>query len=179
MDAEDIRLNDPWERQPGETAKAFKAFCVYRDMGLDRTLTAAWRLMAVNSRRKRGANRAVQEWYQKNRWKERARAWDNEQDRLLRSSKLHEIKDMGKRHAQQGKAMQIKGIAKLQKIKDNDLTPSQALDYILEGTKLERLAVGEPTERSEVLSRLTFLEIPVDADDDDDVDDDEPASDRD
>jgi len=37
------RQRKPWERRPDETARAYGAFCVYRDLGPDRTLTLAVR----------------------------------------------------------------------------------------------------------------------------------------
>ena len=36
-------MNKPWERQPGETAKAYAAFLLYRDLpAVDRSVAAAW-----------------------------------------------------------------------------------------------------------------------------------------
>ena len=36
-------MRDLWDRQPGETAKAYAAFLVYRDLpAIDRSVAAAW-----------------------------------------------------------------------------------------------------------------------------------------
>ena len=55
----------PWDRQPGETAKAFAAFLLYRDLpAIDRSVAAAWG-------RKKGRKR-VERWCTSNDWVNRA-----------------------------------------------------------------------------------------------------------
>ncbi len=77
-----------WEIQPGESAKAFAAFAVYRRLGSTRTVEETWR--QYRSRPGDGhepsgqhaAPRAMpyfSEWAVKWRWQEHALAWDQEQ----------------------------------------------------------------------------------------------------
>lgn len=65
----------PWERQPGESAKAFSAFCVYRDLGLGRSIVRAYQLgtgrpAAVH------AGGSWCKWAHQHRWTERADNYD-------------------------------------------------------------------------------------------------------
>jgi len=59
----------PWEQMPGESGPAYAAFVAYRDLGPSRTFKA-------------GADQAgkheslMRRWATRNRWRERAWAWD-------------------------------------------------------------------------------------------------------
>ncbi len=71
----------PWDRLPSESAAAYRAFIVYRDMGTDRSLSAvARRLKTRTGGDSEGAkNRApsrIKHWSTTHRWVERAAAWD-------------------------------------------------------------------------------------------------------
>jgi len=89
----------PWERQQGESAKAFDAFECYRMLGPDRSLQAAWekhytRPGTLLARQRKGKEQAGQfpgywgAWATKWRWRERAAAWDEEVATLARDQEL-------------------------------------------------------------------------------------------
>lgn len=65
---------DPWERQPGETAKRHQRFLVFRDLGLTRTLAKASDELALSY----SHVRALAAQY---RWQDRVSAWDTHQQR--------------------------------------------------------------------------------------------------
>lgn len=75
-----------WEPQPGETAKAFAAFCAFRDLPPERrTVPAAFQ--ALHGRPSGGHGGASQWrlWRSKNAWDARVDAWDREQDRVAQA----------------------------------------------------------------------------------------------
>jgi hypothetical protein len=66
-----------WERQRGETAKQYRAFLVYRDLGLGaRSIPATARALDLSQR-----SGQVGAWSARNLWGERVRAWDEELER--------------------------------------------------------------------------------------------------
>jgi hypothetical protein len=137
----------PWDRQPGESSKAYHAFCVYRDAASARTFEAVAEMLRCS-----GAN--VRRWAKKWRWVERTRAFDIDVDRIERAALVRERLAMKKRMARQGVDMQVvagDGLAELQRlIKDKDnslrLTPSDIARLAEVGGKLERYARGEDEE---------------------------------
>jgi hypothetical protein len=65
-----------WDRQPGESEAAYRAFCAFRDMGADRSVLEAFR----QSEGKVGAKQATgrwNKWVKDHRWYERVRDYEN------------------------------------------------------------------------------------------------------
>lgn len=63
----------PYDRQPNETDKSWAAFCVYRDLGRERTLEKAQKQCNYKSCYN------LFQWSSKYKWRERCRAFDDEE----------------------------------------------------------------------------------------------------
>lgn len=126
----------PWERQNGETPKQFEAFVVYRDMGEERSLAKVGNAL--------GKSKALMErWSSANNWVERAGAWDNEQDRILRQQQLKDIKKMRERHAKIAEAGLIKAAQALKNMNPEDFKPGDIPKFLEACSKLERISRGD------------------------------------
>ena len=69
-------MNKPWERQPGETAKAYAAFLLYRDLlAIDRSVPAA---REGQERDMKGTLRQWHGWSMRNGWVNRAAEHDSD-----------------------------------------------------------------------------------------------------
>jgi hypothetical protein len=134
-------LPSPWERQPGETAKSYGAFCVFRDLGPRRSLSECCLRFYGEGR----ANLAqISTWSAKFRWVERCRAWDDHLDALARQEQEQQRKEMVERHASTAKAAVEKAAEAVAKIVPADLKPTDIIKWLVEAAKLERLSRGEP-----------------------------------
>lgn len=133
----------PWERQPEETTKAYEAFCIYRDMGRERSLSKV-------AEKLQKSYTLIGRWSRENGWVERAAKWDDEQDRIEREIAQREqakaIKDMRKKHADLGQAMLIKAARALAKIPDDEIKPADISRMVDVGSKLERISRGDVGE---------------------------------
>jgi hypothetical protein len=145
-----------WDQLPGESSKAYAAFCIYRDQGPRRSLDEASRVyhskptQAANnapSGRKREASGQVRRWAERWHWGARARAWDQELDRVKRSKQVEAAEEMAERHAKEALMLQNKAVERLRQLRPEELKPRDTLSFLIEAAKLERLARGEPTER--------------------------------
>lgn len=78
----------PWERQPGETAKAFQAFRAYRDLypPRDRSVLAAYRQAKGKPHARRAAG-IWNRWCAEHAWVERAHAYDLHREQLERQAR--------------------------------------------------------------------------------------------
>ena len=129
----------PWERQEGETARAYEGFSVYRDMGAERSLAKVGQRLGKSKAQ-------MEKWSKKYSWVARAEAWDIEQDRLIRVALTKDIGAMRKRHADMAKAMLMKAAKALAKIPDDEIKASDISRMVDVASKLERISKGDVGE---------------------------------
>lgn len=156
-------MSEYWERLPGETNKAFRAFCIYRDLRQNRSFAQ------VQAKLGKKSKSYIAHWSKKNKWVERVKSFDDDEDRILRLKHQESIQKMNERQAQQAETFQrilflpVTAISdRLRKDKDNktpaieDLNKLNTLELIeLIGqlsrnygnlVNIERIARGVPTE---------------------------------
>lgn len=125
-----------WERQPEETAKAFEAFAIYRDMGNDRSIAKV--------AEKLGKSEALlHRWSSRYEWVKRAAAWDDE---VARQTARELMRDMAKTRARQRKQalkMQHKGLELLKDINPGDAKLSEIVSLLKLGMEQERICLGD------------------------------------
>lgn len=133
----------PWERRENESTKAYESFCIYRDMGRERSLSKV-------SEKQQKSGSLINRWSRENGWVERAAKWDDEQERIEREiaqkEQVKAIKDMRKRHADLGQAMLIKAARALAKLPDDEIKPQDISRMVDVASKLERISRGDVGE---------------------------------
>lgn len=128
----------PWERQKGETEKAYEAFSIYRDLGEGRTLTEVTK--------KLGKSRTlIDRWRVNWNWYERVREYDNSLAEAARAKAIKDRKAMIDRHIDIALQVQEKALTALKRLKTDDMTPKDIKEYIKMATDLERLT-REPAD---------------------------------
>jgi hypothetical protein len=165
----------PGGRRPGEPSKAFGYFTTYREQGPTRSLAKVAREHRCS---KTNLAQMSAQWA----WVERAAEWDDYADAQARQRDLAEreesVRRMNERHAKIGReAVDVasrkiaeygpaKGSAKQRaeaKRRFDELPVAAAARLLDSGSKLERLALGETTERLEVREAQKWVErmIPI------------------
>ncbi len=122
----------PWERQEGESDKAYEAFATYRDMGSERTVTAVANKLSKS-------RQLIERWKGKYNWSERVRLYDNELEKQAFAKAVRERKNMNDRHIKIAMQMQKKALEALQVMSADDMSPRDIKDFIKIATELERL----------------------------------------
>jgi len=131
-----------WERQKDESSRAYAAFCVYRDLGIERSLDKA----LATANKKPTNRRHWARWMEKYNWVKRTKAYDDYIERKKREEKEKAILDMAERHAKLAMAFQQRIAERIKVIDPSELSPSDMAKWLDIATKLERLSRGEPTE---------------------------------
>jgi hypothetical protein len=135
----------PWQRQRGESSKAFGYFVLYRDMpSTERSVAAAYRHKTGKTARQPPGwwTKLAQTW----RWVERAQTFDDEQDRLFREASRKAIEEMADRHAKVAMLFTQHVVSRLAAIDPQELTAADLIRWFDTAVKVERLSRGEPTE---------------------------------
>lgn len=122
----------PWERQKGESEKAFEAFSIYRDMGAERTITAVVKRLGKS-------RNLIDRWKDRWEWKERVRLFDNDLEKQARNKAVKDRKAMVDRQIKIAMQVQKKALEALDKLSVEDMSPKDIKEYIKMATELERL----------------------------------------
>jgi hypothetical protein len=80
-----------FEREPGETPKAWDAFKIYRDLGKGRTHKKVAELMGKTP----GYCRTLEIWSSKNDWIDRAQAWDDYHEMMRNEGAAEYVRAQG------------------------------------------------------------------------------------
>jgi hypothetical protein len=132
----------PWEQQARESARAFGAFCAYRDLGPRRTIGAA--ALPYYHRTSAALKRQLEKWSSAFRWVERAVAWDRHLDAEAQRAQEEARREMAERHVKEARGLQSKAVERLRLLRPEEMGPADVLRFLIEAAKLERLALGEP-----------------------------------
>lgn len=108
----------PWERQPGETEKAYEAFVAYRDLGAQRSVSAV-------SEKLSKSRQLISRWKAAYSWDERVLEYDNELQREAKRTASAELRKMN--------ARQVKIAMQLQEARAQGARPAEPERYGPEG----------------------------------------------
>ncbi len=134
---------DEWERQPGEPARAFSAFAIFRDMGDERGVMKVRTEAGFSSTPK-----TLMGWATTWRWIERANAYDRMIDRRRQMAHIEEVEAMARRQVEIGQSLQYAGLEWVREELDTaekrakNLSANAALRFIDTGVELEREGLG-------------------------------------
>ena len=114
-----------------ESAKAFAAFCVYRDQGPRRSLAAVGRSLAKSTT-------LVARWSSQWSWVERVAAWDAETARKIAAAQQDDLVEMADRHGRIARAFLGKVVSALVGLDPAAIEPHQIVRMFEAGVKAER-----------------------------------------
>lgn len=135
-----------------ETTRHRNAFDLYWRLGSERSIE---RLHAeLRALGRAPTTRTLYEWSRQYRWQDRIVRLEQEAKRADDEARVQTLRDMFERHAKEGLLLQQKGAEWLAPMSADDATADAAIRAVVEGSRMERLARGEPTERQEVQGGL-------------------------
>lgn len=145
----------PWNMRPGETAKAYQAFEVYRDMGPDRSLERVGQALAKT-------RQSLDGWSTRFEWQARVRAFDEAAAAKAAEKALEDAASVRARQAAHAKAIQLRAMQKIATMDPGDMSMAEATRAWQVGAEAERKALGiaEVVEHSgETVHRIIIEEV--------------------
>jgi hypothetical protein len=127
----------PWEKQRGESAKAFNAFRIYRDLGSGRAQVKVGRILGESG--VQTALSQIERWSSQWRWVERCDAWDREQDQIAREQHRAAIADARRVEAMAGTLMLGAAIRRL----NGDMDTRDGEAVIVHALDLNEITAGD------------------------------------
>jgi hypothetical protein len=132
---------DPTRPLPGETAKAFAAFCAYREMGPGRSIAKVGQALGKSTT-------LMARWSHTWSWVARARTWDVETAVRIAAAQQDELVEMAARHRKIAQAFLGKTVAGLVAFDPTTLSPAELRLWFVVATEAERTSRGLSGARS-------------------------------
>lgn len=156
--AEDGR--DLWDRQPGESAKRWGQFCVFRDLGRTRTLKRVAERLNLT-------HRTTQQYSHTFRWSARAEAFDRHMDEQWTAAIQDRTRRMVQDHLKLAAEFHTKATEAIQALIGQNLNATETVRVADAYSKLIRFALGEPDQSVAVTGRtghppVRFSHVPAD-----------------
>jgi len=134
---------DLWCQQSWETDRMYGLFTIYRDLGRLRDMPTVADMSGLK------------ETYLRNRmsvhrWIERAKAWDDEQDRIYGVRVTHMRQEMARRHVKAAQGLMDKALRRLAELDLDHISPNVLVLMLDTAARIERAALGlEAGQKSE------------------------------
>lgn len=134
-----------------ESTRQREAFDRYWALGAERsveTLHAVLRAEAGPAGKGPGL-RTLYAWSSRYRWQDRVQELERTATAAADEARLAALREMYERQAREGLLLQQKGTEWLRDVPGAEATPDAGIRALVEGAKLERLARGEPSDRTQ------------------------------
>lgn len=122
----------PWERQKGESEKAYEAFSIYLNLGVVRTITEVVKKLEKS-------RTLIDRWKVRYDWTDRVREYDNDQQRQAKKEAEKGLRDMYTRQTKIAMSVQSKALQALDELDPKTMSAKDIKEYIKMATELERL----------------------------------------
>jgi hypothetical protein len=129
-----------WEQLPGETGKAYSAFCVFRDCGPERSIRMAVESNEKDETKREKRYRVWRNWCSQYRWRERAADFDRYMEKLKQTDHRKTIEAQGEMHRKvTGKMLEVVN-KKLDLMDASELTQGNVTEWVQTAIRAEREA---------------------------------------
>lgn len=127
----------PWNMRPDETAKAYQAFEVYRDMGAGRSTAKVGQVLGKSKD-------LMDRWSGRFDWVARAHAADEAAAAKRAEGAIESAADVLERQAKHAKVLQLRAMQKFAAVAPEDMTVAEATRAWQVGAEAERKAMRIP-----------------------------------
>lgn len=125
--------DNPWERQKGESEKAYEAFAIYRDLGEERTVSAVVKKLEKS-------RTLIDRWKKNYQWEERVRLYDNWLEKKTQAKVVKNRKDMINRHISIAKNLQGLALNAMRNADSDKMSIKDIREVLKMATELERIS---------------------------------------
>jgi hypothetical protein len=133
---------ESWERLSGESAAAFATFCVFRDLGYERSIRKAVETAEKDVAVQEKKYKVWRNWCSQFRWRERAADYDRYIEKLKQGEIRKTIEAQGEKHREvTGKMLDVVS-KKLDLMNPADLSQGLVTEWVQTAIKAEREAAG-------------------------------------